>query len=476
MRLGDRTVKLPTLKRVNLSGQFLVFSLAILLAGMISIGLWIQLQIEEVVTHRTAEVTTLYVNSIMAPRIEGIDLNSHLSPADLEAFDQLLAETALGRDIVSFKLWSVDGAILYSHHADLIGLRFNHPELERAIAGDVVSKVSNLSNPDNIFERSRWETLIETYAPVQLEDGGPIVAVAEFYQDPTHLVAEIGRVQNRSWLFVGAATLIMYLLLVTRVRYISSTIESQRAELQGNVERLGDLLATNQRLRDRMQAAAGRTTALNERYLHRLSADLHDGPAQDLALALLKLEAVDAALEGRQAVEERPNGLGSLGVVRSSLDSALRDIRAIAGGLRLPEIGNLSLTDTTLRVIKDFERATGKKVEFHHDGLPDRVSLSMKITVYRVLQEALANSFKHGNGASQVVVMTANGSTLDLEITDDGPGFDLDAALVDGSLGLVGMRERVELLGGSFKVAGRSPTGTAIRVCLSLTGDRDANE
>lgn len=370
----------------------------------------------------------------------------------------------------------MDGAILYSRHVDLIGLMFNHPELERAIAGEVVSEVSDLSNPDNVFERSQWETLIETYAPVRLEDGGPILAVAEFYQDPTHLIAEIGRAQNRSWLFVGAATLIMYLLLVTRVRSVSNTIESQRAELQGNVERLGDLLAANQGLQDRMQAAAGRTTALNERYLHRLSADLHDGPAQDLALALLRMEALDAALEGRQAAEEEPDGLSDRSVVRSSLDSALRDIRAIASGLRLPEIGNLSLTDTTLRVLKDFERATGKKVEFRHDQLPDRASLSLKITVYRVLQEALANSFKHANGASQTVVMTANGSTLDLEITDDGPGFDLDSALVDGSLGLVGMRERVELLGGRFEVAGRSPTGTEIRVCLPLTRDRDANE
>ena len=462
-------MKLSIFERLNLSVQFLLFSLVILLAGMGSIGFWIQQEIKQVVTHRNAEVTALYVNSFLAPHLQDFEADAAFSSSDLEVFDELLTGTALGRDVVSFKLWSVDGIILYSHQVDLIGLAFAHPELEQALGGDLVAELSDLSKPDNVYERAQWDSLIETYAPVT-DENGQVVAVAEFYQDPEQLLSDIGRAQTRSWLFVGAATLIMYLLLVTRVRRVSNTIESQRNELEGNVTRLRDLLSTNKKLQDRMQAAAGRTTALNEQYLHRISADLHDGPAQNLALALLRLEGLDEASTAARG-EGKLEDLEDLTTVRSSLDSALKDIRSIANGLRLPEIDGRSLTETAVRVLKEFERATGREVEIRTEDVPHSAPLPLKITVYRVLQEALANSFRHGDAASHAVTLTANGSALDLQIVDDGAGFDPESVTGDGALGLIGMRERVEMLGGRFEVAGRTPTGTDIRVSLPLSTD-----
>jgi signal transduction histidine kinase len=456
---------------MNLSGQFLLFSLMILVAGMVSIGLWIQREIEEAVTHRTAEVTALYVNSLVSPQLQSLDDDSLLSPADVEAFDLLLTETALGSDIVAFKLWAADGTVLYSPNDALIGQTFDtHPELERAFAGEIVAELSDLSKPENVYERQLWELLIETYAPVRLEGSRQVVAVAEFYQNPDHLLGEIRSAQLRSWLFVGAATLVMYLLLVGIVHRVSNIIESQRRELEGNVTRLRDLLAQNRRLQDRMQAAAGRTTALNERYLHRISADLHDGPAQNVSLALLRLEDLD------RNVGNLPSDDQDLNTVRSSLDSALTDLRSIARGLRLPEIEDLSPADTARRVLKDFERATGREVEFQHQEVPIDAPLPLKITIYRVLQEALANSFRHANGASQKVTMTSKGNDLNLEIVDDGAGFDPQSAHGDEALGLIGMRERVELLGGRFEVANRTPTGTKLLVSLPLTLDRGDRE
>jgi signal transduction histidine kinase len=459
-------VGIPVFKRLNLSGQFLLFSLMVLVAGMVSVGLWIQREVKEAVTHRTAEVTALYVNSFVSPQVRLLNGNSPLSPTDVEAFDRLLTETALGSDIVAFKLWAADGTVLYSPNGALIGRTFDtHPELERAFAGDIVAELSDLSNPDNVYERQLWDSLIETYAPVRLEGSQQVVAVAEFYQNPVHLLGEIRSAQLRSWLFVGAATLIMYLLLLERVRRVSNIIASQRDELEGNVTRLSDLLAQNRRLQDRMQAAAGRTAALNEKYLHRISADLHDGPAQNVSLALLRLEDLDHNIGNLPSDDE------DLNTVRSSLDSALADLRSIARGLRLPEIQDLSPVDTARRVLKDFERATGREVEFEHGEVPTKAPLSLKITIYRVLQEALANSFRHANGASQMVTMTSNGNDLNLEIFDDGVGFDPQSARGEGALGLIGMRERVELLGGRFEVTNRTPTGTRIQVCLPLALD-----
>ena len=456
-------------KKLNLSGKFLLFSLMILLAGMVSIGLWIQREIKEAVTNRTAEVTALYVNSFVSPVLQSQDGSASLSADNVEVFDRLLTDTALGRDIVAFRIWAADGTVLYNQNKELIGQRFAaHSHLEQAFAGDVVSEVSDLSNPENVYEAEMWDSLIETYAPVWREGTEQVVAVAEFYQRPDPLLADISRAQTRSWFFVGSATLIMYLLLVGIVRRVGNIIETQRSELEGNVTRLSDLLAQNLSLRDRMQAAAGRTTALNEKYLHRISADLHDGPAQAVALALLRLED----LEQGTGVESSDD----LRTVKSSLDLALTDLRSIAGGLRIPEIQDLSPTETARRVLKEFERVTGKAVQFQARNVPAEAPLPVKITVYRVLQEALVNSFKHSDGASQAVTMTSEGEDVSLEIVDDGPGIDAQSIGDTETLGLIGMRERVEILGGRFAVTDRFPRGTRVSVSLPLNSSRGPDE
>ena len=92
----------------------------------------------------------------------------------------------------------------------------------------------------------------------------------------------------------------------------------------------------------------------------------------------------------------------------------------------------------------------------------------MKIAFYRVLQEALANSFKHANGASQKVTMSTTDGDLSVVIIDDGPGLDPQFATRSEALGLIGMRERVELLGGRFEIANRTPHGTRVQVSLPL--------
>lgn len=186
-----------------------------MVAGRVSISLWIQHEIKDAVIQRTGEVTALYVNSFVSPQLGVLDQGSRLPSAAVEALDGLLSETALGSDIVAFKLWAADGTVIYSPNRALIGRRFGiHPELERALAGGIVSKLSDLSLPDNVHERELWDLLIETYAPVRVEGSPDVVAVAEFYQDPEPLLTGIRRAQLLGWAFVGAATPGMYLLLV----------------------------------------------------------------------------------------------------------------------------------------------------------------------------------------------------------------------------------------------------------------------
>jgi signal transduction histidine kinase len=446
------------LKRLSFSSQFLVFSLLVLVVGMVTLGVWMQNEIQRVVTGRTAHVTSLFVDSFVAHHAVAI-IESDSSPEeDIQALNLHLS-TDLGREIVTFKLWSQDGTIVYSTSPALIGRTFEaEDELLQAFGGDVVSHLTDLTGPANVEERQFGDTLIETYAPVWNEDTGRVIAVAEFYQQPHALVGDIRRAQLRGWMFLAGATVLMYLLLVGITRRVSRVIRSQSEEVEATVKDLSQLLKHNQHLRERMGEAAEAATALNERYLHEIAADLHDGPAQHVSLALLRLEDLNAN-EGHDTA-----------MTRSALETALADLRSIARGLRLPEIAQLSPEATIRRAVRDFERLTGTRVTVRCENLPAVVPLATKITIYRVLQEALSNSFRHadGNGAVRTVAATSAGGDLVLEIADTGPGFDVNQAMTEKTLGIKVMRERVEMLGGRLEIDSSRETGTRIDARLPI--------
>jgi signal transduction histidine kinase len=206
---------------------------------------------------------------------------------------------------------------------------------------------------------------------VRVEGSGTILAVSEFYQTTDELAQEIFSAQWRSWLIVGAATLAMYLLLAGLVGRASQTITAQQAQLQQQVDELTGLLAQNEQLHERIRPAAARTTALNERFLRRISADLHDGPGQDLGLALLRMDALADGCRSCQL--ETGNGRtvsDDLDTVHSALQSALAEVRAISAGLRLPEMEKLDPAAVAARAVRDYERKSGRQVQLAVTPLP----------------------------------------------------------------------------------------------------------
>jgi len=458
-------------RRVTLARQFLLVSFLILLTGMLVIGLWVGRQIEVGVINRTAAVTALYVDSFVAPHLQSLGRSGQLDEAHRQELDSLLTGTPLGQRIVSFKIWAPDGRILYSTQPELIDRRFPiTPGLAAAFAGEVHTHVSNLNEPENEYERRYWSRLIETYAPVHAEGKGTILAVSEFYQTTDELAQEVRAAQWRSWLVVGVATLAMYLLLAGLVGRASQTITAQQSQLQAQVDELAGLLARNEQLHERIRRAAARTTALNERFLRRISADLHDGPGQDLGLALLRMDAlVDGCRNCPAKIDNGRTVNDDFDTVRSALQSALAEVRTISAGLRLPELEKLGPAAVAARAVRDYQRKSSRQVHLSMGDLPDDAPLPVKITLYRLLQESLTNSYRHANPSEQVVEIRHVAGNLDVCIRDNGRGFDPEIALTNDHLGLTGMRERVELLSGTFTIHSTPDEGAVIQACLPLT-------
>ena len=454
----------------SLSRQFLIASFPILLIGTLLIGLWVATQIESSVATRIGGMTGLYVDSFISPHVQSLVKSEDLSADDRAALDQLFTATALGEKIASLKIWRRDGRILYSNNKALIGRTFPIDDgLEVALAGDVHSEMSDLSGIENEFERGKWSRLIETYVPLRADGVGTVIAAAEFYHSTDQLARESRAAQLQSWLMLITTVAVMYLLLFALVRRGSKTIVAQQGELNDKVTQLTALVTQNDQLHDKVRRAAARTTALNEVFLRRISADLHDGPGQDMGLALMQFESISDTCALCPGIGHGPlSRTEEFRVIRTSLQSAMADLRAISAGLQLPEIDKLSISEIAARAIRDFARKTDATVTLNTVNGNAPACLSVKITLYRLLQESLANGFRHANGSAQHVEIKAENSRLTVEVSDCGAGFDPAAIVPEGHLGLVGMRERVEILGGSFDLQSKVGQGTTIRVTLPL--------
>jgi signal transduction histidine kinase len=200
--------------------------------------------------------------------------------------------------------------------------------------------------------------------------------------------------------------------------------------------------------------------SLNERSRRRIGADLHDGPAQALALALLRLE--DGPSRG-------PISDDDLVTVRRAVNDALVDLRSIAADLRMPALTHLSVAEVAERAVRDHEHHAGTKIALHLERMPEQVvPLAIKIALLRTLQEALSNATRHGLGRDVAVRLASDGVTLQLEVRDAGPGFAVTSVADGDHLGLEGMRERTELLGGTFSIESSVGNGTVVRASWPL--------
>ena len=458
--------------RLSLVHRFLLIGFLILLGGMALIGTWVGRQIEAGVIGGTGVVTNMYLDGAISPHVQSLGGSEHLDDADRVALDRLLSGTHLGEHIVALKIWGRNGRIIYdSANPSEIGSVYTMERpLASAFAGEVRSRVVEKAELENLFKDDRWSRLIETYTPLRSERDRSVLAVAGFFNTADGLEQSVRAAQLRSWGVHGAITLAILVLLATLVRKANDTITATQRELNEKVAQLTALLAQNEHLHDRVNRAAARTMALNEQFLRNIATDLHDGPGQGLALASMRIEALsDACGNCEHSVGRASSVSEEFRTVHLALQSALSDLRAILRGLQLPEIEQLSLVETLQRAVDDHRRKTGVTVPLTFSNAPETAPLPVRITLFRVLQESLANGFRHGGGRNQRVAVSGAGAEVCVEVADDGPGFDPNALKADGHFGLDWMRERVELLGGNFEVRSARGQGAVVRASLPLT-------
>jgi signal transduction histidine kinase len=460
---------LRPLRSLSLAQRFLVANVAILLVAGLVVGVWVGNQLERSIVDRTASVTALYVESIIEPSVASMADGGELTTEEITTLDAHLASSALADRVRSMRIWSDDGRVVYSPDAALIGQRFPVDDhLAEAWAGEIVSGMDDLSGEENAWERARWSRLLEMYVPVRERGTDRIIAVAEFYLPPRDIDEQVAQARLTTWVLVTLAIIVSALLLWRVVKRGSDTIARQEIALSQQVDELTDLLGQNAELSQRVHQAAGRTTTLNERSMRRVSSDLHDGPGQMLSLAMLRLDGLQ-----KRATRGVPPSAAEIAEVEAVLEEAMTDMRSVAAGLRLPELAPLDVEAVATRATTDHQRRSGTPVRLTTGDIPADVPLPVKIALFRALQESLSNATRHGRSSNIDVRLDAarsavRGPRLTLVVRDDGTGFDPAALGTTEGLGLAGIREQAEVLGGSFDVRSAPGDGTEIRVWWPL--------
>lgn len=218
-----------------------------------------------------------------------------------------------------------------------------------------------------------------------------------------------------------------------------------------------------------LRRAGRRILAVNEEELQRIILDIHDGPVQNLFvvsshLAVLQARLADCPEELRK--ELAPTVDQMIGLV----ESALHEIKTTLSTFRPAEFQRRALPSVLQALAMQHETLTGNQVDLRIVGQVPPVSLPVKIALYRVLQEALANAYRHAGVDRHEVRLRSRDGWVVLEVIDHGVGFTPpplegpSATEREEHIGLRGMRERMQLVGGQLRISSQPGQGTHVIV------------
>ncbi len=453
---------------MSLLGQFAIATTVILLLGMLTIGYWVTHRISDGVISSHGAAAALYSDSFIEPLVQELATTDRLSSQNQRALDSLFLPQAVGQPVMGFRIWKGD-TIVYCDRPELIGKTLPPKAIRQRAWKGHVSVEYNDVEPELGLRVPAQGAMLEIYAPVRQTGTEHIIALAETYQLAPTLEADLAAARLGSWLVVAFVTFHMLLLQLAVVAKGNRTIHEQGVSLDERVAALSRLLTENEDLRQRSNEASHRVSEATENNLRRIGADLHDGPVQTLGMTVFRLDALgDIVKEAEPSIAKEADN--EIAIMREALRDTLEEIRSLSAGLAPPEVEALSLTDTLRLVVRRHERRTGSTVTCVLDEILPEVPSSIKLCLYRFAQEGLSNAYRHANGIGQQLTARCDRDSVDVFVDDEGPGLgthSLSGSGDDAGQGLVGLKDRIEALGGSFSVSSRAGGGTRLQARFS---------
>lgn len=201
----------------------------------------------------------------------------------------------------------------------------------------------------------------------------------------------------------------------------------------------------------------------------RISREIHDGPAQMLANVLLRTDLISRTYQER-GIEQ---ALQEILELKEMVRDALHEVRRIIYDLRPMALDDLGIVPTLkkyLNSVEDYNKGT--TVHFNSIGEPIRIGTNYEVAVFRLVQECVNNAIKHGKAHTVSVNFEWRKEHVNITIKDNGIGFDTNI-VKKNSFGLIGMRERVELLNGEMNLTSAENKGTRIMFKIPIDPDKE---
>ncbi|MAE71927.1 MAG: hypothetical protein CME06_15855 [Gemmatimonadetes bacterium] len=360
---------------------------------------------------------------------------------------------------------SLDGAQLLDELTEL-GLRAPGPTMLLNASGSYLSGVPPERRWGFLFGRTDLSFRVdhpEAWARISAQRSGQIqtrngifsfAAIGEG-QNALRIVSQVPAEESRKGanrlferlLWVGGAASIPLFVLSA---YLAHAREARRRQRKAIVD-------SERRLR----SLSERLFSLQEQERRSISRDLHDELGQLVTAITIELRgAAKAAPESTAGHIRRAEKAASL---------LLQELHGVVARLRPTILDDLGLLEAIRSYARDFERTTGIALELRLDPSSHPIPPKVSESVYRIVQEGLTNAAKHAGSESITLSMVASEDRVIVEIADDGEGFDPRATESD-RFGLLGMRERAELMGGELVL--HSTPGEGTRISLSVPLER----
>ncbi|MEP6665328.1 MAG: sensor histidine kinase [Nocardioidaceae bacterium] len=356
--------------------------------------------------------------------------------AAVDRFDWQMLRRVIVGNVLRVKIWTEDGRIVYSDQTRLIDEQFELDDEELAVLrnGGSAAAVSDLSKPENRFE-SGFGRLLEVYTQVRAPGGQRLLFEAYFsYDDVSRRSAEV----LSAFRPITVAGLLIFLALTAPLVYV-----------------LARRLDASAASRERLLVAAVEASDTERR---RIARDLHDGVVQELAGTSFALSAA------ARDTERRPETAALLEELAGGVRHSLRSLRSLLVEIYPPELRTEGLAAALDDLVAPVT-ASGVDVEVQVADTSD-VPDDVVALVWRVAQEAVRNARLHGLPRRLAVIVTRPNGGVQLEVIDDGVGFDVKGQAAPGHLGLRALRDLVRDAGGMLQV--RSTPGAGTRVTLEV--------
>lgn len=255
------------------------------------------------------------------------------------------------------------------------------------------------------------------------------------------------------------------MITIERAENLMSQVSLAISLLQSGISEM-----TRDQNLEKRQEVALRIIMAQEEERRRVAREIHDGPAQNLANIVLRLEITEKLLEldPKQAKSELQD-------LKALVRSNLQDIRRIIFDLRPMALDDLGIVPTLRRYMDNFKSTYKIECEFQVGGRERRLLPAMEVAIFRLIQEAMTNVAKHANSEQVKIELIFKENLTIARITDYGLGFDFNAVLDNPGehFGLIGMKERVEMFSGQFSIKSPSGVGTTIELTIPYKKEED---